>query len=48
MAQKGRTATWDAMIGQLGVVIQHLPLFLGAIKLTVLCVFVCGVDYFDV
>ena len=48
MARKGRTATWDAMIGHIGVVSHHLRSHLGAIELTVLRVFVCGVEYFDV
>ena len=48
VAQKGHTARWDAMIGRIGVVSHHLRSFLGAIKLTVLRVFVCGVEYFDV
>ena len=47
LAQKGRTARWGAMIVQIGVVSHHLPSLLSAIKLTVLCVFVCGVEYFD-
>ena len=45
---KGRTARWDAMTGRIGVVSHHLPSLLGANKLTVWRVFVCGVEYFDV
>ena len=48
MARKGCAARWDAMIGWIGVVSHHLRSLLGAIKLTVLRVFVCGVEYFDV
>ena len=48
MARKGRTARWDAMIGRIGVVSHHLRSLLGAINLTVLLVFVYGVEYFDV
>ena len=48
MARKGCTARWDAMIGQIGVVSHHLRSLSGAIKLIVLCVFVCRVEYFDV
>ena len=49
VAQKGHTARWDAMIGWIGVVSYHLRSILGAIiKLTVLRVFVYGVQYFDV
>ena len=48
MARKGHTTKWDAMIGRIGVVSHHLPSLLGAIKLTVLRVFVCWVEYFDV
>ena len=48
MARKGRTARWETMIDRIGVVSHHLGYFLGAIKLTVLCIFVCGVEYFDV
>ena len=47
MAYKGSTARWDAMIDQIGVVSHHLRSLLGAIKLTVLHVFACGVDDFD-
>ena len=47
MAQKGRIAKWGAMIGWIGVVSHHLQSLLDAIKLTVLCVFVCEVEYFD-
>jgi len=48
MAQKGRIARWDAMTSQTSVVSHRLQSLLGAIKLTVLLVFVCGVEYFDV
>jgi hypothetical protein len=48
MAQKGRIARWDAMTGRTGVVSHRLRSLLGAIKLTVLLVFVCGLEYFDV
>ena len=48
MARKGRIARWDAMIGRIGVVFTPLAITLGAIKLTVLHVFVCGVIYYDV
>jgi hypothetical protein len=48
VAQKGRTARWVAMIGRIGVVSHHLRSLLGAIKLTVLHVFVCGIEYLDV
>ena len=48
MAQKGRIARWDAMIGWIGVVSHHLQSLLGAMKFTVLRVFVCGIEYFDV
>ena len=43
VAQKGRIARRDAMIGWIGVVSHHLRSLLGAIKLTVLRDFVCGV-----
>ena len=36
------------MIDWIGVVSHHLRSLLGAIKLTVLRVFVCRVEYFDV
>ena len=36
------------MFGRIGVVSHHLRSHLGAIKLTVLRVFLCGVEYFDV
>ena len=48
VAQKGHIARWDAMIGWIGFVSHHLRSLLDAIKLTVLCVFVCGVEYLDV
>ena len=48
MARKGRTARWDVIIGWIGVVSHYLHSLLGAIKLNVLDVFVCGVEYFDV
>ena len=48
MARKGRTARWDAMIGRIGVVSHHLQSLLGVIMLTVLRVFVCKVEYFDI
>ena len=48
MARKGRTAWCDAMIGRIGVVSHNLQSLLGAIKLTFLHVFICGVEYFDV
>ena len=48
MVQKGRIARWDALIGHIGVVSHHLQSLLDVIKLTVLRVFVCGVEYFDV
>ena len=48
MAQKGRPARWDAMIGRIGVVSHHLQSLLGGIKLTDLRVLVCKVEYFDV
>ena len=35
------------MIGQIDVVSHHLQSLLGAIELTVLCVFACRVEYFD-
>ena len=41
-------ARWDAMIGRISVVSHHLRSLLSAIKLSVLRVFVCGVEYFDV
>ena len=44
--QKGCIARWDAMIGHIGVLLHHLRSHLGAIKLTVLRVFVYGVEYF--
>ena len=47
VARKGRTTRCDAMIGWIGVVSHHLRSLLGAIKLTVLHVFVCRVEYFD-
>jgi hypothetical protein len=46
-ARKGRTARWDAMIDRIGVVSHHLQSLLGAIKLTVLRVFVCKVEDFE-
>ena len=39
--RKERTARWDALIGRIGVVSHQLRSILGAIKLTVLRVFVC-------
>ena len=36
------------MIGWTCVVSHHLRSLLGAIELTVLCAFVCKVEYFDV
>ena len=48
MARKRRTAKRDAMIGRIGVVSHHVRSLLGAIKLTILRIFVCGVEYFDV
>ena len=45
---KGCNARWDAMIGRIGFVSYYLRSLLGAIKLIVLRVFVCGVEYFDV
>ena len=48
VARKGRTARWDAMIGRIGIVSHHLRSLLGAIKLTVSRVIVCGVEYFNV
>ena len=48
VAQKERIARWDAMIGRIGVVSHHLQSLLGAIKLTILRVFVCRVEYFDI
>ena len=48
MARKGRTVRWDAMIGRIGIVSHHLRSLSGAIKLTVLRVFVYGIDYVDV
>jgi hypothetical protein len=43
-----RMHCWDAMIDQIGVVTHHLRSLLGAIKLTILRVFVCGVENLDV
>ena len=48
VAQKRCTAKWDAMIGRVSVVSHHLQSLLGAIKLTVLRVFVCRVEHFEV
>ena len=48
MARKGCIARWDAMIDRIGVVSHHLRSLLGAVKLSVLRVFVYGVEYFDV
>ena len=48
MAQKGRPPRWDIRIGWIGVVSDHLQSLLGGIKLTILRVFECGVEYFDV
>jgi hypothetical protein len=48
VTQKGRIARWDAMIGHIGVVSHHLQKLLGAMKLTILRVFVCGVENLDV
>ena len=48
VARKGRTTGWDAMIGRIGVVSHRLRSLLDAIKLTILRVFVSGVEYFDV
>jgi hypothetical protein len=35
------------MLSRISVVSHHLRSFLGAIELTTLCAFVCGVQYFD-
>ena len=43
VARKGCTARWDTMVDHIGVVSHHLQSLLGAIKSTVLCIFVCGV-----
>ena len=48
VGQKGRTARWDAMVGRIGVVSHHSRSLLGAIKLSILHVYVCGVEHFDV
>jgi hypothetical protein len=48
MAQKGCSDRWDAIIGHIGVVSHHLQKLLGAMKLTILRVFVCGVENLDV
>ena len=48
VAWKGRTARWDAMIGEIGVVSHHLRSIMGVINLTIFRAFVCGVEYFDV
>ena len=45
---KVRIARWDARIGRIGVVSHHLQSLMGAINFIVLCVFVYGVEYFDV
>ena len=44
VARKGSTTRWDAMIGQIGIVSHHLGSHFDAIKLTVLPVFICGVE----
>ena len=48
MAQKGRIARWDAVIGRISVVSHHLRSLWGVIELTILLFFVCGVVYLDV
>ena len=48
VARKGRIVAWDAMIGQIGVISHGLQSLLGAIKTTILLVFICGVKYKDV
>ena len=35
------------MISRIGIVLDHLQSLPGAIELTILCVFVCRVGYFD-
>ena len=46
-AYKGCNDRWDAVIGQIGVVSDHLRSLFGVIELTILCAFVCKVGYFD-
>ena len=48
VARKGRTVGRNAMIGRTGVASHHWQSLVGDIKLIVLHVFVCEVEYFDV
>ena len=48
VVRKACTARWDVMIGRIGLVSHHLRSLLGVIKLIVLRVFVCGVEYLEV
>ena len=48
VAQNKCNDRWGVTIGCcINVVSQHLQSVLGVIKLTILCVFVCIVEYFD-
>ena len=45
--KKGHTARWNAKIGRIGVVSQHSRSLLSAMTLTVLHIFVRGLEYLD-
>ena len=47
VVQKGCNARPDAVIGQIDHLSHHLGSLLRGIELTVLCGFVCRVEYFD-